>query len=168
MGQDNQTKILEVFYEHPSKRFTIREISKLAKIPRATAHKVVVGLKKQKLLDEENRAKDNLLFKTKKINYFIEKIVQSGLIEELVDKLNPSCIILFGSIRKGESDKKSDIDLFAVSFNTKEIDLSKYEKELGHEIQLFIEKDLKSMKIKNKHLLSNVINGIKLYGYLDL
>jgi predicted nucleotidyltransferase len=165
MGQNNQTKILEVFYENPNKSFTIREIAKLAKVPRATAHKAVVELKKEKLLDDDNRASNDLLFKTKKTNHFIEKLITSGLIEELVDKLNPSCIILFGSIRKGESDKKSDIDLFAESFGKKEINLSKYEKELGHEIQLFVYSNISKV---NENLRSNIVNGIKLYGYLNI
>ena len=51
------------------------------------------------------------MFKIKKINYFIERIVASGLIDFLVENLNPSCVILFGSIRKGESVRESDIDL---------------------------------------------------------
>jgi predicted nucleotidyltransferase len=75
--------------------------------------------------------------------------------------LNPSCIILFGSIRKGESDKTSDIDIFVESSVKKSLDLSKFEKKIGHKIDLFIESDLKNL---NSNLFNNVINGIKLYG----
>ena len=161
MKLENKEKILEVFYENPAKSFTVREISKLTKVPRATVHKKLVDLKKRGLVDKENRAGDGLLFKTKKINFFIEKIIASGLIDEIVEKMNPSCIILFGSIRKGDSVKESDIDLFVESFVKEENDLSKYEKELGHEIQLHIRSDMHKLQ---ENLFNNVVNGIKLYG----
>lgn len=156
-----ENAILELFYEYPNKEFTVREVSKLAKIPRATVHKYLIELRKQELITSENRAKDNILFKTKKINYFIEKIVASGLIEEFITRLNPSCIILFGSIRRGDSVKESDIDLFVESSVEKQISLKKYEKKLKHKIQLFVEPNINKLQ---PNLFNNVINGIKLYG----
>lgn len=165
MGQKRENQILELFYESPNQRFTIREISKITKIPRATAHRIIESLKEQELINKENLANENLLFKTKKINFFIERIVSSGLIEELINKLNPSCIILFGSIRKGESIKESDIDLFIESQIKREANLSKFEKELKHKIQLFVESDINKLQ---KNLFNNVINGIKIYGSLNL
>ena len=165
MGQNRENQVLELFYENPNQRFTIREISKITKIPRATAHRIIESLKKQGLMNKENSANENLFFKTKKINFFIEKIVSSGLIEELINKLNPSCIILFGSIRKGESIKESDIDIFIESQLKKDIDLYKFEKKIGHKIQLFIEPNIDKLQ---KNLFNNVINGIKIYGSLNL
>ncbi len=165
MGQDNRNKILEIFYEYPNQRFTIREISKLAKIPRATSHKIISDLKKEKLITKDNIAETNLLFKTKKINFFIEKIVESGLIEEIVDKLNPSNIILFGSIRKGDSIKESDIDIFVESTIKKDIDLIKFERRLGHKIQLFNEPQIKKL---GSELGNNILNGIKLFGSIKI
>lgn len=165
MGQNNKNKVLEVFYEHPNQRFTIREISKLTQVPRATAHKLLVELKKEKLITKENLAENNLRFKTKKINYFIEKIAESGLVKEIIEKLNPSNIILFGSIRKGDSVKESDIDIFIESTIKKEFDLKKYEKILGHRIQLFVESDIKKL---GPELANNIVNGIKLFGSIKI
>jgi len=161
MRQDTEQKIRELFYEHPGRKFTIREISKLTGVPRATAHKQLLKLKGSKLIGKNNMSDDNLLFKIKKINYFTEKLVYSGLIEELVEKLNPSCIILFGSIRKGDSAKESDIDLFVESSVKKNVELNKFERKLGHKVQLLVESDIKKLP---KNLLSNVVNGIKIYG----
>ena len=170
MGRENVDKVLEVFYEFPAKKFTVRELSKLTKVPRATVHKVLVGLKKEGMVDGEGRAETNLLFSTKKVNYFVEKIVRSGLIDFLAEELNPSVIILFGSLRKGDSVKESDIDIFVESFSKKRgfegqegFDLEKFEKKIGHEIQLFVHESIMDV---NKNLRSNIINGIKLYGYL--
>jgi len=153
--------ILELFFEYPSKKFTIREIAKLAKVPRATAHKYIIEFKKQGLVSQDNHAQHGLIFEVRKINYFVEKIIESGLVNELVARLNPSCIILFGSIRKGDSVKESDIDLFVESPIKKGIALSKFERKLKHKIQLFVEPDINNLQ---PNLFNNVVNGIKLYG----
>lgn len=152
---------MEIFYEYPNREFTIREISKLTNIPRATTHKTLLDLKKNRLITDNNKAESSLLFKTKKINYFIQKIIESGLINELTEKLNPSCIVLFGSIRKGDSVMESDIDLFIETAVKKQINLNKFEKKLKHPIQLFVESDINNL---SKEMLNNVINGIKIFG----
>jgi predicted nucleotidyltransferase len=161
MGQDTEKKILELYFENPSKKFTVREISRLSKLPKSTVHKYLLNLKKQNIISKDNRALDSLLFKTRKINYFVENIVSVGLLDEIIDKLNPSCIILFGSIRKGDSSKESDIDLFAETSLKSEIDFSIYEKRLKHKVQIFTENDIHDLQ---NNLLNNVVNGIKLYG----
>lgn len=161
MGQKDKEKIIGVFFESSSKKFTIRDLNKITKIPKSTAHKYLNELKKEGLISKENKAENSLMFKTKKINYFLEKIISSGLINEIISKLNPSCIILFGSISKGESVKESDIDLFIESQVKKEINLSKFEKKIGHPIQLFVESNINNLQ---KNLLNNVINGVKLFG----
>jgi len=160
MGQKKKEKVLGIFFENPDRKFTIREISNLVKIPRATVHKILTELNKEMLL-KNNQAVSSLIFKTKKINYFVDKIVESGLIEEFIKKLNPSCIILFGSIRKGDSVKESDIDLFVESPVKTRIELNRFERRLKHNIQLFVESNMNKLPA---HLFNNVVNGIKLYG----
>ena len=160
-----QDKILELFYECPREKFTVRKIAKETKIPKSTVQKYLLGLKKNDLITKENQANPSLLFKTKKVNYFIEKIVESGLIEFLNEQLNPSCIIIFGSIRKGDSIKESDIDIFIESSVKKELELKTYEKELKHKIELFVYNDINKLQ---PNLFNNVINGIKLWGSFSL
>ena len=163
MGQkiEIRDRILEVFYEYPEKGFTVRKIAEMTNVPRATVQKYLSEFKKQGLITKDNRAKNNLMFKTNKTCYFIEKIVSSGLINKIISELKPSCIILFGSFRKGDSVKESDIDFFVESPIKKEMSLVKYEKKLGHGIQIFLETDIKNLQPR---LLNNVVNGIKLYG----
>ena len=150
-----------LLYEYSEQAFTVREIAKRTGIPKSTAQKYLQELKKKGFIDQENKAISSLLFKIKKVNYYVEKIIESGLIDELIRKLNPSCIILFGSIRKGDSAPESDIDLFVESPLAKELALEKYEKILHHPLQLFIEKDIQGLP---PQLFNNVVNGIKLYG----
>lgn len=167
MGLTNRKadKIVELFYEYPSQKFTVREIAKKTKVPKSTAQQYLLELKEKKLIDEKNQAASTPLFKVKKVNFYIEKIVESGIIEKLAQELNPSCIILFGSIRKGDSTYESDIDLFIEAPLSKDINTQSYEKKIKHKIQLFIEKDIKNLQ---PQLFNNVINGIKLYGSFAL
>src|SRR3989338_5239298 len=160
MGQI-EDKIMGVFYENPNKKFSVRQIVKLTNIPRSTAHKYLVELKKFGLVTKENISSENLFFKVKKINYYTERIVNSGLINELIKNFNPSCIILFGSIRKGDSTKESDIYIFVHSNIKKDINLKLYEKKLKHKIQLFVENNINNLQ---PNLFNNVANGIKIYG----
>ena len=160
MGQI-EDKIMGVFYENPNKKFSVRQIVKLTNIPRSTAHKYLVELKKFGLVTKENISSENLFFKVKKINYYTERIVNSGLINELIKNFNPSFIILFGSIRKGDSTKESDIDIFVESNIKKDINLKLYEKKLKHKIQLFVENNINNLQ---PNLFNNVANGIKIYG----
>lgn len=165
MGQNNKNKILEIFYEYPNRKFTVRDIARLAGIPRATAHKTLISLKKERLVTKEYESESTLIFKTRKINFFIERIVESGLIDEIVNRLNPSCIILFGSIRKGDSIKDSDIDIFVESSVKKDVEVGKFEKKLKHKIQLFVEPDVKKL---GSELANNIVNGIKLFGSIKI
>lgn len=160
-----ENSILELFYEYPNKKFTVRDIAKLTKIPRATSHKYLKDLKNQNLVTKDNEASNSLIFKSKKIDYFTENIISSGLINELINKLNPSCIILFGSIRKGDSVKDSDIDIFVESHIKKQINIKKYEKKLKHKIQLFLEPDINKL---HSTFFNNIINGIKIYGSIKI
>ncbi len=158
-------KILGIYYENPNKRFTVRELANITRIPKSTAQKYLMELKKEGLILGDKRASNSRLFKIKKINYIIEEIVESSLIEFLEEQLKPEVIILFGSFRKGESEKGSDIDLFVESLEEKELDLSKFEKKLKHSIHLFVEKNINQLPDNFKN---NVINGIKLQGFLRI
>jgi len=163
MVQINQkwNKILELILEYPDKGFTIREISKETNIPSSTIQRYIKKLKKEGFVSEENRANITPYFRFFKAFFFIDKIYKSGLIDYLIENLNPGVIIVFGSIRKGEYYHDSDIDLFIESTSRKELDLRTFEKKLKHKIQLFIEQDIDKLQ---PNLFNNVVNGIKLYG----
>lgn len=165
LKSENLDKILELFYEYPNQKFTLREIEKKTKVPRATAQAYIQELKKRDLVTKDNTASNSRLFKTKKTNFYIEKIVSSGILEEIIGKLNPSCIILFGSIRKGESIAESDIDIFVESPVKNLISTTIFEKKLKHKVQLLVEEDIHKLQ---PNLFNNVVNGIKLYGSIKI
>ena len=89
----------------------------------------------------------------------------SGVIDYINKKLSYPVIILFGSFSKGEDVEQSDIDLF-IGSPEKSIDLSGFEKKVGKKFQVFLEDDL--LKIKNRHLINGILNGLVLEGFLEL
>lgn len=175
----DNNKVMELFYNNPNTWYHIREISRILELSPSTSSKYLNLFVKESLLEKKEermhilfRANtNNKNYKTKKINYNIEKIKKSGIIEYLEKEFNyPKAIILFGSYAKGENTKNSDIDIFIQSETIKEPQVKEYEKKLKVEIQLFIynEKKLKLMKKTNKELFNNIINGIKLQGFIEV
>lgn len=159
-------KLLELLFEYPNQKFTVREISKKTRIPPSSVQRYLGKIRKEGFITKENQAEINPYLKFKKACFIIDKMFQTGLIDYLEKMFAPSAIIVFGSARKGEYDSGSDIDLFIESTKEKRhVDLPKFEKKIGHEIQLFIEKDIKDLPPK---LFNNVVNGIKLRGYFKL
>jgi len=163
MEWENQKgyKVLNLIFEHPNKGFTVKEISKKIKVPNTTVQRYLKKLRKNKIITKDNKLIISNYISFLKSSSIIRRMFESGLIDHLVEKLNPSLIIVFGSVRKGEYDNKSDIDLFIESSIKKDIKLEGFEKDLGHEIQLFIESDISKL---HKNLFNNIVNGIKLYG----
>jgi len=140
MGQE---KILNLFFENPRQEFHIRGIAKSLKLS-----KTAVSYHIDKFLKQ----------------YAVKKIVESGLISYLEKELSPNCIILFGSFAKAEYESKSDIDIF-VQAEEHSLNLTKYEKLLAHKINLFFEPNPEKL---SPQLLNNIINGIKLGGFLKI
>ncbi len=168
MGQDNQKieRTIELISENQNKVMKIRDMSKLLNMPRSTLQRYLINLKKSKIINKNNQIIINNYTKFLKSSIIIKKLFTSGLVDYLEEKLIPSVIVLFGSIRKGEYTKESDIDLFIETTKiASDIGLNKYERILKHKIQLFIEKDINNLP---NELFNNVVNGIKLIGYIRI
>lgn len=172
MLHKNKLKIMELFFEEPSKNFQIREISRLTNLAVTSVQNYLKELFKEGLIEKNKTTlyvsyisnQQNRLFKIYKQQHILFELYSFGLVDFLEDNLNPKCVILFGSFGKGEYDIKSDIDLF-VQAKEKSMNLSKFEKKLKHKINLFFEENLN--KLSNE-LFNNIVNGIKLSGYLKL
>lgn len=170
--------IIEYFINEPEKEFHVRELAKRVKKSPTTISKYLKQLEKENILLSEKKFNHLFFkanneyptFKDRKLLYNLQKIRSSGLIEYVSKIYNPEAIILFGSFAKAEDIDKSDIDLLVITPVKKEANLEKYEKNVNHKIQLFLnsKKDIDDMKNKNPKLLNNFINGIKIYGYWEL
>ncbi|PIN79446.1 hypothetical protein COV16_04140 [Candidatus Woesearchaeota archaeon CG10_big_fil_rev_8_21_14_0_10_34_8] len=164
MGQ-----IENLFFENPTKEFHIRGIAKLLKIPKTTVSYKINQLIKENIVIKDSkgifpsyRPSQNEIYKFKKRQHFLEKLFP--LLNHLENELNPKCIILFGSFAKAEYDKDSDIDIF-IQAKEHKIKLTKFEKQLKHKINILFENNLNNL---SKELLNNIINGVKLRGFIRL
>lgn len=163
-------KILDIFFMEPRRKFLIREISRKTGLSQPPVRLHLKQLVKDGLvitLSDDlyggyKANRDNDLFKLLKQQNTVFVLHQSGCIKMLSDKLMPQAIILFGSAAKGEDVEESDVDLF-IEGEEEDINLERFEKMLNRKINILFEKDFKAI---SKELKNNIINGIKLHGFL--
>ena len=55
MRQKKELSIYELFFEHPDKKFTLREIESKTKIPRATVQRYLREMRKKGLINKMRR-----------------------------------------------------------------------------------------------------------------
>ena len=167
----NTYKILELFFDYPTKYFQMREISRLTGLALPSVINHLKKLEKESFVKKEktniyfsyraNKIKKFRLYK--KMNLLL-RLNDSGLVEFLEEKLSPNVIVLFGSSSKGEDIENSDVDIFILA-KEEELNLNLYEKKLKRKINLFFEEKVKEIPLE---LMNNIINGIVLSGYLKV
>ncbi len=168
-------KVLYFFFRDPYKEVYLRELAKNTKLSPYAVKKYCDLLIKKDLLIDEKKANlryfraniNNLFFKHLKIAFNINLILKSGLIDFLKDNLvNVSSIVLFGSMAKGDDDKKSDVDILVIG-KEKHLNLNKIEEIIGKEITLHISswsKWNKKAKVDKAFYFEIISHGIVLYG----
>lgn len=161
---------LKPFIEDNYIELGVREYSREIKVSPPTASQILKKFEKENLLKKRwergyllfraNR-ESNLLIDLARI-YWKEKLKE--ILDYLDSELHSPTILLFGSLSKLETTKKSDVDLAIFTNIKKHIQLDKFEKSLNRKIQLFIFESLTS--IKSKELKLNIINGYIIKGRL--
>ena len=167
---------LDVFFEEPTRRHSLIDISRKISLAHTSVKKNIKGLIDLGFIKKEIETKGTRKFpvyianrsykrftQVKKINN-LDSLLKSGLVEFLEEKLMPKCIVVFGSYSKGEDIEESDIDLF-IQAKEKKLILSKYEKLLNRELTLFFEENFSRL---NKELKNNILNGIVMRGYIKV
>ncbi len=165
-------KILQEFFDFPTKDFHMREIARDVKLGQPSVINHLSSLKKIGFILREKKGlyptyranRDNEMFKLYKRTNLLLRISEIKFLDYLYDSCLPEAIVLFGSASLGEDIRDSDIDIFVASPN-KNLDVGKYEKKLKRKINLFFEKDFSRL---NKELKNNILNGIVLKGYLKV
>lgn len=162
---------LKPFFEDCYRRINIREYSRIIKKSPPTCSKLLDRYLKENLLKKEINLNYIFFYANIENKEFIElsKIYWGKKLAELTNFLeknlvNPT-IILFGSLAKAEAKQDSDVDLTIFS-DKKSLNLTKFEKQLKRNVQIFWFKSLKD--IKSAELANNIINGFKLKGELKL
>lgn len=169
---------LAPFLEEPNRKFHLREYARVLKVSPATAAKYMDALLRRGLLTRSNGKLyhqfsgnvENPAFRQHKVFFTITRIIDSGLLEFFDSELAFPTVVLFGSCAKGEDIKGSDLDLFVLTNTVKELDLRGFENKLKRPIQLFVkgDKDFKEAVVDSPELMNNIINGIRLSGFLKV
>ena len=166
---------LNVFFEEPTRRHSLIDISRKISLAHTSVKKNIKGLIDLGFIKKEIETKGTRKFpvyianrsykrftQVKKINN-LDSLLKSGLVEFLEEKLMPKCIVVFGSYSKGEDIEESDIDLFIESKKT-EINCIPFEKKLKRKIELHFKERFNDY---SKELKNNILQGIVLNGFLE-
>lgn len=177
LKKDNRYIVLRIFFENPIPKgdgFQLREISRKTNLAPKSVKAYLEEFEKEGLIIKKKHRihdypvyyanRDYEYFKFLKILDTSKIIIESGLLNYLKDECMPDAIILFGSAALGEDLIDSDIDIFMLC-KEKKLDLKKYESKLSRKISIFFSETFGKL---SDELKNNIINGIKLYGYLKI
>ena len=161
---DTKEEVLNVIFDFPTKRFHIRELSRILKISPPAISKAVKELEKDSLITTEKSIihsisanLENPRFKQIKRVKNLSKIYDSGLSDYLKEQFPDSTIVLFRSYADGEDTEKDNIAIAVLNSKEKKLSLAQFEQQLNRKIEIVFTKPNES-----------IINGIKLYGHISL
>jgi predicted nucleotidyltransferase len=172
----NEAKILEIFFKDGKERH-LREVARLARITPVSAGRYLKQFSKAGLLTSRSERNhtlfspaDTTAFRLEKRFWNVRRITQSGLLKHLDEQLAYPTVILFGSVAKGENGPHSDVDLFIISSEKKDITLEQFRSLFGAEIQVFLhtKKEFQQLCKTSPALINNVLNGVILSGYVEV
>ena len=95
----------------------------------------------------------------------LKMLYESGIIQFLYRQFPGSAAVLFGSYSRGEDTLKSDIDIAVIGSKDKAVELEEFEKKLERSVSLNF---YGSLKVIEKNLRDNILNGIVLSGGIEL
>jgi len=160
---------LKPFVEDNYKEVGVREYSRMMGITAPTASKRLKMFMSEDVL-KSRKERGYLLFRANRdsgVLRDLSRIYWKQKLKKVIGFLNlefyEPTIVLFGSLSKLESKKDSDVDLAIFTKFKKKLNLSKYEKDLKREIQIF---SFKSLDKVNRELRMNILNGYLIQGEL--
>ncbi|MBI5002391.1 nucleotidyltransferase domain-containing protein [Candidatus Woesearchaeota archaeon] len=171
-------KIQEWFFAFPEEEFSLNDIAEALGIAKTSANIVVSqfvddGFLTLATLGKLWRIKANQQhhwFTKRKIPFNLRLIYESGIFD-WVEQYVPSAkaIILFGSYRKGDDIKTSDLDIAVEIPEENELSISKARiTELGYRKYINVNFHIFSRKKVDINLFANIANGIVLKGFLEV
>ncbi len=162
-------KVLNIFFDNPSREFHLRELSRILKLSMPTiiattnilSREKLIIKTKGKVITKVQANRENINFVRFKRLYNLENIYKSDIVDFLSSFYNhPKNIVLFGSFSRGDDIEKSDIDIAVFTNKKLNLNMEKYEKILEKHINIH-EVDLDKV---SKEFKANLANGIVLDG----
>ena len=170
-----QQEILRLSFVKAGTSLNQRQIANFLEVSPPAVMKALPDLEKEALVkikqDKETKRwsielnRDNHKIMQLKRADNLQLIYETGLADFLEKEFAGATIILFGSYSRGEDIINSDIDIAVIGRNDKQIDLTKYEKELERRVNINF---YDSFKIIHKNLKENLFSGIILAGGVEL
>jgi len=137
---DNLLKLIQTLGKNINNEITIRQLSKEAKVPYTTTHRLIKNNKETFIINQKGNIKlcslnlkDSItknyliLSERKEADSFLKKQPQFKVLKEELPKGDYS-LILFGSRAEGKGREKSDVDLCILNKDGKKnVNFSKFE-----------------------------------------
>ena len=173
--QSKEERVMELFFENPTREWHFEEVVKESKIARSKADRWLKKFIKNKIINRiKKRGKmpyyisnyDSSEYKNKKRIFALTRLYDIGLLSQLGSLKKAKTVILFGSFSRSDWYKNSDVDIFIYG-DTEGLKVANYELKLHRDIQLFICRNKKDLAKLGKGLIKNIIEGNLIKGNLD-
>lgn len=168
---DSEKQVLDYFIQNPSSKIHVRGLSQELEESYSTVRNSLKTLEETDLLKRDEKSKMVFYsagggkFRQYKKIANLEKLLDSNLPEFVDDNLKPKSIILFGSYLEGRDNEESDIDIAVIGGREKDLNLNKFEQEIGRNIELT---KIETLENETKEFKNTLANGIVLRGYLEI
>ena len=172
--KSKENRVLELFFDNPTKEWHFEEILKEVNISRSKAdgwlkqfvkEGIVQRVKPKGKMPYYVANHESSTYRNRKKLFALNKLYESGFLDYL-SGLKAKTVILFGSITRSDWYKKSDIDLFIYG-DSRDLEIAKYESKLHRSIQVFSAGNKSDLAKLGEGLIKNIISGDLVKGDLD-
>ena len=172
-------KIQNLFFDWPSKEFSLNELCSILKISKTNGNMIIKQLVSENFLKLETIGKlyriscniNHNYNNTRKILYHLKLIYESEIINSIYETVpNARTIIIFGSYRKGDDIETSDIDMGVeiIGYEEHKIKELGVIPKFGYRNNVPVNLHIFSRGNINPNLFANIANGIILQGFLEV
>ena len=170
-----EEKVLELFFNEPTKHWHFEDILKASKTSRSKANKWLAKLAKEGIIKHiKPQGKmpyfqghfDSPAYRSRKRLFALLQLQKSGFINHLLSLPKAKTVIVFGSFVRADWYKDSDIDIFIYG-SDEGLDIYPYRKLLNREIQVFTASGASELEKMGPGLLRNILEGILIKGKID-
>ncbi len=164
-------KVLHVFHEDPMQELHEREVMRRANVSKGSVNLILRRLSEEGILEREKTGR--MVFYRFNIKAPLARqlkvLFNVYSLQKLVDQLKPHCkrVVLFGSCAEGLDVKESDVDLFILTQESKEVMkmVSAFQKSLDRRLSPIIvdANGFARLKREDRPLYGRIEKGIVLW-----
>ena len=170
-------RVLELFFNEPSKHWHFSQIVGTAKVSEPSANKWLRQLLKENIIQRlKPRGKMPYFignfryenYRNKKRIYAMQKLYETGLLMKLQQLKNAKTVVIFGSFARSDWNSQSDVDIFVLGdpedlrFGTLWSGLGFHGK--ARELQVHSFKSVEETRKIHSGLMKNVVKGYFIKG----